>query len=108
MSEEIYTLMFRLYPLSFRKEYEGEALQLIRDRLRDELEARGIGTGLHYPVPVHLQKAFAPLGYREGDFPVTERIARECLTLPLFPEMTNAQQDRVVDALREVLGEEQG
>ncbi|WP_406696213.1 DegT/DnrJ/EryC1/StrS family aminotransferase [Singulisphaera sp. Ch08] len=77
-----------------------------RDRLRDQLEARGIGAGLHYPVPVHLQKAFAHLGYREGDFPVTERIARECLTLPLFPEMTASQQERVVDALRDVLRED--
>lgn len=76
-----------------------------RDRLRDALETRGIGTGLHYPVPVHLQKAFAHLGYRDGDFPVSERIARECMTLPLFPEMTESQQDRVVDALREVLRE---
>jgi dTDP-4-amino-4,6-dideoxygalactose transaminase len=77
-----------------------------RDRLRDELEAREISTGLHYPVPVHLQKAFAHLGYREGDFPVSERIARQCLTLPLFPEMTESQQERVVDALRQVLREE--
>ncbi|WP_406695919.1 DegT/DnrJ/EryC1/StrS family aminotransferase [Singulisphaera sp. Ch08] len=78
-----------------------------RDRLRDALEARGIGTGLHYPVPVHLQKAFAHLGHHEGDFPVSERIARECLTLPLYPEMTEAQQERVVEALRAVFREEQ-
>lgn len=77
-----------------------------RDRIRDALEARGISTGLHYPVPVHRQKAFAHLGYREGDFPVSERIARDCLTLPLFPEMTESQQGRVVDALREVFQEE--
>jgi dTDP-4-amino-4,6-dideoxygalactose transaminase len=73
-----------------------------RDRLRRELEARGIPTGLHYPVPVHLQKAYAHLGHREGDFPVAERIARECLTLPLFPEMTEAQQDRIIDALHDI------
>jgi dTDP-4-amino-4,6-dideoxygalactose transaminase len=74
-----------------------------RDRIRKELDARGINTSLHYPVPVHLQKAYRHLRYRVGDFPVAEKIARECMTLPLFPEMTGAQQDRVIEALREVL-----
>lgn len=74
-----------------------------RDRVRRELEARGIQTGLHYPIPVHLQDAYAHLGYRAGDFPIAERIARSCLTLPLFPEMTERQQDRVIDALRDSL-----
>src|SRR5207248_3284182 len=79
------------------------ALHPERDRLRRELEARGVQTGLHYPVPLHLQKAYAHLGHREGDFPVAERIGRECLTLPLFPEMTIRQQDAVIEALRDVL-----
>jgi len=79
-----------------------------RDRLRCELEAKGIGTGLHYPIPVHLQKAFSHLGYGPGDFPVAERIARECLSLPLFPEMTGAQQDYVIETLRSLLKEDQG
>jgi dTDP-4-amino-4,6-dideoxygalactose transaminase len=74
-----------------------------RDRVRAELEARGIQTGLHYPIPLHLQKAYRNLGYREGDFPVAEQIGRECLTLPLFPEMTARQQERVVVALEAVL-----
>jgi dTDP-4-amino-4,6-dideoxygalactose transaminase len=77
-----------------------------RDRVRRELEARGIQTGLHYPVPLHLQKAYQGLGYRKGDFPMAERIAEECLTLPLFPEMSREQQDAVCEALTEVLGEE--
>ena len=81
------------------------ALHPERDRIRTELEARGIHTGLHYPIPLHLQKAYESLGYREGDFPVTERVARECFTLPLFAEMTAAQQTAVVDALTDVLGE---
>jgi dTDP-4-amino-4,6-dideoxygalactose transaminase len=81
------------------------ALHPERDRIRRALEARGIRSGLHYPVPVHLQKAYESLGHRPGDFPVSERVARECLTLPLFPEMTTAQQDRVVEALREILPE---
>ena len=74
-----------------------------RDRIRDELEKRGIQTGLHYPIPLHLQKAYKHLGYREGDFPVAERIGRECFTLPLFPEMTAEQQAAVVAALEEVV-----
>jgi dTDP-4-amino-4,6-dideoxygalactose transaminase len=77
-----------------------------RDRIRMELESRGIQTGLHYPVALHLQKAYRHLGYREGDFPVAERIARQCLTFPLFAEMTAAQQTAVVDALHDVLGQE--
>jgi dTDP-4-amino-4,6-dideoxygalactose transaminase len=74
-----------------------------RDRIKKELEARGIHAGLHYPVPVHLQKAYRHLGYSAGAFPVSERIGRECLTLPLYPEMTDAQQDQVVQAMREIL-----
>jgi dTDP-4-amino-4,6-dideoxygalactose transaminase len=76
-----------------------------RDQIRAKLEERGIQTGLHYPVPVHLQPAYRGLGYEPGDFPVAERVARECFTLPLYPEMTEAQQDLVVDALTDVLKE---
>jgi dTDP-4-amino-4,6-dideoxygalactose transaminase len=74
-----------------------------RDRIREQLEASGIQTGLHYPLPLHLQEAYGHLGYHEGDFPVAERIARECLTLPLYAEMTDEQQDMVIDALKETL-----
>jgi dTDP-4-amino-4,6-dideoxygalactose transaminase len=76
-----------------------------RDRIRTELEARGIHTGLHYPIPLHMQKAYAHLGYKQGEFPVSERVGRECLTLPLFAEMTPAQQNAVIEALSEVLPE---
>jgi dTDP-4-amino-4,6-dideoxygalactose transaminase len=76
-----------------------------RDLIRRELGARGIETGLHYPVPLHLQKAYAHLGHRPGDFPVAERVGRECLSLPLFPEMTRLQQDAVIEALTEILSE---
>jgi dTDP-4-amino-4,6-dideoxygalactose transaminase len=79
-----------------------------RDRIRRELEAKGVQTALHYPIPVHLQEAYRHLGHRPGDFPAAERVGRECFTLPLFPEMTDEQQDRVVAALREVLGKEGG
>jgi dTDP-4-amino-4,6-dideoxygalactose transaminase len=76
-----------------------------RDLIREGLEARQIQSGLHYPVPVHLQKAYEHLGHRPGDFPVSERIAGECFSLPMFPELTLEQQDRVIDALRETLNE---
>jgi dTDP-4-amino-4,6-dideoxygalactose transaminase len=74
-----------------------------RDRIRRELEARGIQTGLHYPIPVHLQHAYVHLKHKLGDFPVAEQVARDCFTLPLYPEMTDEQQDRVIDALRAIL-----
>jgi dTDP-4-amino-4,6-dideoxygalactose transaminase len=74
-----------------------------RDWIREELEKCGIQTGLHYPIPLHLQKAYKHLGHAEGDFPVAERIGRECFTLPLFPEMTEEQQAAVVAALEQVL-----
>jgi dTDP-4-amino-4,6-dideoxygalactose transaminase len=77
-----------------------------RDRLRLELDERGVQTGLHYPIPLHLQKAYRQLGYAEGAFPVAERIGRECLTLPLYPGMTVRQHDAVVDALSDILSEE--
>lgn len=74
-----------------------------RDRVLERLHAAGIGAGIHYPVPIHLQGAFAHLGHREGDFPVTEKAAKEILSLPLFPEITAEQQERVVAALRDAL-----
>jgi dTDP-4-amino-4,6-dideoxygalactose transaminase len=76
-----------------------------RDVIRQELQARGVQTGLHYPIPLHLQRAYKHLGYELGDFPVAERVASECVTLPLFAEMTNEQQDAVVDALRAAVPE---
>jgi dTDP-4-amino-4,6-dideoxygalactose transaminase len=74
-----------------------------RDRLQEELGAAGISTGLHYPIPVHLQKAYAHLGHREGEFPVAEKVGRECLSLPMYPELTGAQQEAVAGALDRVL-----
>jgi dTDP-4-amino-4,6-dideoxygalactose transaminase len=76
-----------------------------RDALQRALQTRGVQTGLHYPVPVHLQKAYKHLHHQIGDFPIAERIGRECLTLPMFPSMTWSQQDQVVEALHEALGE---
>lgn len=70
-----------------------------RDSLQAHLLAKGIQTGIHYPIPVHLQKGYAHLGYRKGDFPEAERCADEILSLPIFPEMTNIQVKEVVDAI---------
>jgi dTDP-4-amino-4,6-dideoxygalactose transaminase len=74
-----------------------------RDRLRDHLAAKGIQTGMHYPVPVHLQKAYASLGHRQGDFPVSEQVGREQLSLPIYPEMTDEEVDAVCRGIREWL-----
>jgi dTDP-4-amino-4,6-dideoxygalactose transaminase len=73
-----------------------------RDGLRQKLSALGVETGLHYPVPVHLQKAYAGLGHRRGDFPVSERLADACLSLPLYPELASEQVDAVAAAIRQV------
>jgi dTDP-4-amino-4,6-dideoxygalactose transaminase len=71
-----------------------------RDAVLARLNAEGIGAGIHYPVPIHLQGAFAHLGHTQGDFPATERAAAEILSLPMFPEITPEQQERVVSTLR--------
>jgi dTDP-4-amino-4,6-dideoxygalactose transaminase len=71
-----------------------------RDRLAAALGQAGIATGIHYPVPVHLQPGYAALGYRRGDFPVAECAAREVLSLPMYPELRASQLEAVVDGVR--------
>jgi dTDP-4-amino-4,6-dideoxygalactose transaminase len=74
-----------------------------RDRVQASLAERGIGTGVHYPIPVHLQPACADLGYGRGALPVTERLAEEILSLPMYPELTEEQIDYVAEGLTAAL-----
>ena len=71
-----------------------------RNALIEHLNQAGIGTGIHYPIPLHLQKAYAGMGYAQGAFPVTERAAAEILSLPMFPQLTPVQQARVAAEVR--------
>jgi dTDP-4-amino-4,6-dideoxygalactose transaminase len=75
-----------------------------RDDLLAHLKQQGIGCAVYYPLPLHLQPCFAYLGYREGQFPESERAATEAISLPVFPELTSAQRDQVVDAVRAFYG----
>ncbi len=72
-----------------------------RRELMEALEAQGIQTGIHYPIPVHLQPAYSDLNYQAGDFPIAERLASEELSLPMFPELTESQIEAVSDAIAE-------
>ncbi len=76
-----------------------------RDQLKAFLKRRGIQTLIHYPVPIHLQPAYQNLGYRAGDLPVTERTAREILSLPMYPELSEASVQRIAEAVLEFLAQ---
>ena len=71
-----------------------------RDELKKTLDENGIGNAVHYPMPLHLQKAYAHLGHQPGDFPVAEKASREVLSLPMFPELTDAQIQRVAAVVK--------
>ncbi len=85
--------VYHVYPILIEK----------RDQIQESLMSKGIQTNIHYPIPVHLQKAYSDLGYKVGDFPVTERACSQLLSLPLYPEMTEAQVDEVVEAVHQGL-----
>lgn len=96
-------------PLAWNQEAEGRGhvrhLCVVRLERREALRAflteRGIQTKVHYAIPIHLQEAYAFLGYRPGDFPVSERLASTVVSLPLFPELTHEAQDRVIEGIQE-------
>jgi dTDP-4-amino-4,6-dideoxygalactose transaminase len=91
-----------LTPAHLRHVYHVYAIRHPRrDALQAFLTDRGIGTNIHYPIPVHLQRCFAELGHKAGDFPHAERAANEVLSLPMYPEFQPEQQDQVVAALHE-------
>jgi dTDP-4-amino-4,6-dideoxygalactose transaminase len=75
-----------------------------RDRLQQALAAAGVATGLHYPIPVHLQPAYAHLGYRVGEFPVAEQVAQQCLSLPIYPELSKEGQEHIAQILKQATG----
>jgi len=72
-----------------------------RDDLKRHLESNKVGCALHYPLSLHMQKCYAHLGYKAGDFPIAEKAARECLSLPIFPEMTETQVERVSEVIHD-------
>jgi len=71
-----------------------------RDKVQQNLKAKGIATGIHYPIPIHLQKAYSDMGWKKGDFPISEKLADEILSLPMFAEMTEEQVEEVCTAVR--------
>ena len=72
-----------------------------RDALKDYLQERGVGTHIHYPIPIHMQEAYKKFGYKTGDFPISERNAGEILSLPIYPELTTEEIETVADLISE-------
>jgi dTDP-4-amino-4,6-dideoxygalactose transaminase len=105
---KIYTELLSDTPLQLPREaaYAQGARHLYvvrharREELKKHLEANEVGCALHYPLPLHLQKCYASLGYKAGDFPVAEKAGRECLSLPIYPELTDRQIQRVTDVIK--------
>jgi dTDP-4-amino-4,6-dideoxygalactose transaminase len=104
----LYDQLLRNSPVTTPVEQAGNShiyhLYVIRAPQRDELQAwlkeRGIFTGIHYPVPNHLQPALNFLGYKQGDFPVTEKVVSEIISLPMFAELTDEEIQTVADSVR--------
>jgi dTDP-4-amino-4,6-dideoxygalactose transaminase len=79
-----------------------------RDAMMEHLKTLGVGTGIHYPIPLHLQQAYGSLGYALGDFPIAEQVANEILSLPMYPQLSGAQQTRVAEEILRFLQAELG
>ncbi|MBU1136567.1 MAG: DegT/DnrJ/EryC1/StrS family aminotransferase [Nanoarchaeota archaeon] len=78
-----------------------------RDKLQEFLKQKGVSSGLHYPVPIHLQEAYSDLNYNKGDFPITESCVNEILSLPMFPELSEEQIKYIVDSIKEFYKQEE-
>ncbi|HHH79506.1 MAG TPA: hypothetical protein ENL13_01220 [Thermoplasmatales archaeon] len=80
-------------------------MYVIRTKKRDELinylREKGIGCGIHYPIPLHLQPAYKHLGLKKGDYPVSEKLAGEILSIPVYPELTDEQLNYIVDTIKQ-------
>jgi dTDP-4-amino-4,6-dideoxygalactose transaminase len=79
--------------------YEIQAPQ--RDELQKHLKQQGIQTGIHYPIPLHLQPAYQQLGYHQGSFPVSEHLANHIISLPMYPELTTEQLDYIIEQIEQ-------
>ncbi len=77
-----------------------------RDELKNYLQNKGIGTLIHYPLPSYLQPAYADLNYKEGSFPVTEKICKSCLSLPIFPGLTTEQIEYIANMINDFVSHE--
>lgn len=84
-----YVFNYHVFPIRVKK----------RDGLMAYLKAQGVNCGIHYPIPVHIQKALKDLKYKKGDFPITEKYAKELLSLPIFPELTKPEIKHISDLL---------
>jgi dTDP-4-amino-4,6-dideoxygalactose transaminase len=80
--------------------YVIQVEELVRDGLIQHLNARGIGAQIHYPIPIHLQKAYSHLGYNQGSFPVTEKLAKRIISLPMFPELERHEIEYIAQEIR--------
>lgn len=96
------THVFQTYAVRL-PDRQGQAGLPHRDKICDTMKTKGIGVLIHYPIPLHLQEAYADLGHKKGDFPVSETIAKEILSLPMFPHMSKGQVEYVCENLRELV-----
>jgi dTDP-4-amino-4,6-dideoxygalactose transaminase len=83
---------------------QSESRNIKRDNLQKYLSENGVSTGLHYPIPLHLQPCFNYLNYKKGDFPIAEKLAEQGLSLPMFPELTDTQIEYVCDKIKDFFG----
>ena len=88
--------IFNYYTLRLKNSYWD------RDRLREHLSAQGIATAIYYPLSLHLQDVYKPMGHKPGDFPESERAQEEVLSLPIYPELSKEQIEKLVEIMQEI------